>query len=686
VLSSIAKGEGFWVNARNQFLYDPSITASPTNVSPVANAGAAQNVLVGSVVTLDGSASSDANGDPLTYAWTLSSKPIGSAAVLASLNSAKPTFTADMAGNYVASLTVNDGMVSSNVSTVQVTANIPNVPPIANAGVDQYVTAGAYHYILDGSGSSDANGDTLTYQWTFVSVPVDSSPQPFYSGRDTVNPDILANVPGTYVVSLVVSDGKVSSTPSTVSIIAAPVNLNAPPIASAGAAQNVRAGSVVTLDGSASFDPNGDTITYAWTLTSKPDGSAAALSLSTSATPSFIADMAGTYVASLTVNDGQVNSTATTVVILVIPPSPFIKLSAGLNHTYALQADGVLWAWGENLFSQIGDGTTTNRLSPVKIDGVFQDINAGAGNATAIKSDGSIWTWGRDDWGQQGNGPIVGSVAIPTQIWIDFAKVYSGYFHSYGVKVDGALWGWGENDYGQIGDGSTVNRTTPTAAIFGSDFVSIAGGVISNYGLKSDGTLWAWGNNVYGQLGDGTSINRQFPVLVGSSFVSVVAGDLSAFGVKSDGTLWAWGNNSGGQLGDGTRISRNTPLQIGTGFSTVSSGGYGSNVSISIDNFGNLNTTYSAGGAHTLAIKSDGSLWAWGENTHGELGDGTTIQRSSPVKIGDGFIATVAGGYAENAHSVAIKADGSVWAWGGNVKGQVGDGTTTMRLTPVRIF
>lgn len=562
-----------------------NLTVAPTT-PPVANAGAAQSVVVGSTVTLDASTSSAAAGKTLTYAWTLTSKPAGSFAAFAASTTVKPTFVADVAGSYVASVVVNDGTTVSSASAVTVTASVANAAPVANAGV----------------------------------------------------------------------------------------------------AQNVVVGSVVTLNGIGSSDANGDTLTYAWALTEKPAGSAAALSSATSDKPTLTTDLAGTYVATLIVNDGQVNSSAVSVAISVKPPSPITKLSAGLNHTYALQADGTLWAWGENLFSQIGDGTTTNRLTPVKINGIFQDVTAGAGNAVAIKGDGSVWTWGRDDYGQQGNGPLSGSVSTPTAVGTGYAKVYSGYFHAYGVKANGVLWGWGENGYGQIGDGTTINRTAPSESIFGSDFVSIAGGILANYGIKSDGTLWAWGSNIYGQLGDGTNINRQFPVLVGSNFVLVVAGDLSVIGIKNDGTLWAWGNNSGGQLGDGTRISRNTPIQIGTGFVSASSGGYGSNVSRTTDNFGNTTTTYSAGGAHTLAVKNDGSLWAWGENSYGQLGDGTTIQRLSPVKIGDGFRTAVAGGYADNSHSAAIKTDGSVWAWGGNLKGQVGDGTTTMRLSPVRIF
>lgn len=298
-----------------------SITAALANVAPVANAGVAQNVVAGMLVNLNGSASSDANGDTLTYAWTLNSKPVGSAAVVTGSTSALSTFTADVAGTYVASLIVNDGKLSSNVATMVVTAAVANVAPVANAGVDQNVTAGANHYFLDGSRSSDANGDTLTYQWTFLSVPVNSSLQPFYSGRDTIRPDILANVPGTYVISLVVSDGKVSSTPSTVTITAAAVNLNSPPNAAAGIAQNVMAGSFVSLDGSASSDANGDALTYSWTLTARPTGSSATLSSSSAAKPTFTADLAGSYVATLVVNDGKINSSASMVSITAAPHS-----------------------------------------------------------------------------------------------------------------------------------------------------------------------------------------------------------------------------------------------------------------------------------------------------------------------------------------------------------------------------
>lgn len=287
-----------------------SITASVANAAPVANAGVAQNVVAGSVVTLDGSASWDANSDPLTYAWTLSSKPAGSTAALTTATSAKPTFTADAAGTYVATVIVNDGKVNSSAATVSITAAVANVAPVANAGVAQNVVAGTL-VTLNGSTSSDANGDTLTYAWTLISKPAGSTAS--LTGATSALPSFTADAAGTYVASLAVNDGKLNSTATTVTVTAAAANVA--PVASAGVAQNVVAGTVVTLDGSASSDANGDVLTYAWTLTAKPAGSSAILSSATLAKPAFTADVAGTYVANLTANDGKLSSVATTVAV-----------------------------------------------------------------------------------------------------------------------------------------------------------------------------------------------------------------------------------------------------------------------------------------------------------------------------------------------------------------------------------
>jgi len=293
-----------------------TVTASLNNAAPIANAGNNQSVVTGTAVTLDGSNSSDVNGDALTYIWSLTSKPAGSTATLSSATSARPTFTADVAGTYAASLSVNDGQLNSNMATVSVTATRANAAPVANAGAAQSVVTGNT-VTLDGSASSDANGDPLTYSWTLTSKPTGNAAT--LSSTTSARPTFNADIAGTYVASLTVNDGQLNSNTATISVTAA--RANAAPVANAGTAQSVVTGNTVTLDGSASSDANGDPLTYSWTLTSKPTGSAATLSSTTSARPTFNADIAGTYVASLTVNDGTTGSPASAVSVTAITPS-----------------------------------------------------------------------------------------------------------------------------------------------------------------------------------------------------------------------------------------------------------------------------------------------------------------------------------------------------------------------------
>jgi hypothetical protein len=300
-----------------------TVSAAVANVAPIAKAGTAQNVTTGSTITLDGSGSSDANGDTLTYAWSITSKPNGSSATLSSLSAVKPTFTADKAGDYILSLVVSDGKLASTVSTVTVSAAVANVAPIAKAGTDQNVTTGST-ITLDGSGSSDANGDTLTYTWTIRSKPSGSTAT--LSGTTSVKPTFTADKAGDYVISLVVSDGKLSSPASAVTLTA--VTLNVAPIANAGQNQRVVAGSSVNLDGSNSYDANGDSLTYAWSLTSRPPGSQASIKEANSINPVLNTDIPGTYVASLAVGDGKLTSPSATTTILAVP-----EISGALSIT-----------------------------------------------------------------------------------------------------------------------------------------------------------------------------------------------------------------------------------------------------------------------------------------------------------------------------------------------------------------
>jgi hypothetical protein len=345
--------------------------AASANVPPVANPGIAQNVITGSLVTLNGSASSDANGDGLTYAWTLTGRPNGSTAVLVSTTSAKPSFTADVAGTYVASLIVNDGKINSSTATVSVTAATAstNVAPIANAGATQNVLTGSV-VTLNGSTSSDANGDALTYSWTLTGKPAGSAA--VLTSATSVKPTFIADTAGTYVASLIVKDGKINSNTATVAVTAAAASTNVAPIANAGVSQNVTTGTLVTLNGSASLDANGDALKYSWTLTSKPAGSAAVLTSATSAKPTFTADVAGTYVASLIVNDGKVNSTAATVTATAAtPPSTTSTVNANCLNTL-LFTPGTKYS---QVYALSGNLNTTVSITTTVFKSNFQNYN-----------------------------------------------------------------------------------------------------------------------------------------------------------------------------------------------------------------------------------------------------------------------------------------------------------------------
>ncbi len=340
--------------------------------------------------------SSDANGDALTYAWTLTAKPSGSAATLSSSTSAKPTFTADLAGTYVATIVVNDGKVTSSAATVSITAAVANAAPVANAGVTQNVVTGSV-VTLDGSASSDANSDPLTFAWTLTTKPTGSTAT--LVSPTSAKPTFTADVAGTYVINVVVNDGKINSSAVAVSITASVAN--AAPIANAGVVQSVVTGTVVTLDGSASSDANSDPLTYAWTLTAKPASSSATLSSSTSAKPTFTADVAGTYVASVTVNDGKVNSSAATVSVTAAVANAAPVAHAGIAQNVVTGAvvtldgsassdannDPLTYAW---TLTAKPAGSSATLASPTSVKPTFTADAAGTYVANVVVNDGKV--------------------------------------------------------------------------------------------------------------------------------------------------------------------------------------------------------------------------------------------------------------------------------------------------------
>jgi len=340
------------------------VNATTTNAAPVANAGADQNVATGSLVTLDASASSDADGDILSYIWTLTNLPTSSAATLSDSTRSSPQFTADLAGIYEATLVVNDGSEDSTISTVMITAQTANSAPTANAGVDQNITTTAA-VTLNGSASSDADGDTLTYSWALTTTPSGSSAS--IIDQTLVAPMFTADLDGSYVAQLIVSDGVASSAPDTVTVFAE--TLNSAPIASAGTSQNVVTGDVVVLDGRGSSDADGDTLSYAWSFSSRPSGSLAVFDDATSVSPSFTADLAGSYVAGLIVNDGAEESASATVSIEAT--SPVIRL---YQSSFFGESEKSWPYFSSGMVSASILGSTTYTLDEFKLKAVGQNF------------------------------------------------------------------------------------------------------------------------------------------------------------------------------------------------------------------------------------------------------------------------------------------------------------------------
>ena len=394
-------------------------------------------------------------------------------------------------------------------------------------------------------------------------------------------------------------------------------------------------------------------------------------------------------------------------------------ISAGDHHTLALKSDGTVWAWGWNQWGQLGDGHVDQTLNysstPIQVKGPggsgylnnVVEVSAGHMYSLALRSDGTVWAWGYGNSGQLGNDISGGNyfTAVPVQVKgpgavsyltgitaIAAGKDFSD--HSLALKSDGTVWAWGANGNGQLGDGTWTFRKVPVQVKGPGGSGALTGVMAISAGhhslaLKSDGTLWAWGTNNDGQLGIGTAFdNKNTPVQVkgpgGSGFLTgitaISAHSRHSLALRNDGTVWGWGWNLYSQLGNDEALStyhRYTPVQAkgpgGTGFLTGI-------------------TAINAGHDHSLALRNDGTVWAWGNNMNGRLGDGTTTPKRSPVQVlkgaspsGTSYLTDVSAVSAGLAYSLALRKDGTLWAWGSNSNGKLGDSTTVHeRLTPVQ--
>ena len=343
-------------------------------------------------------------------------------------------------------------------------------------------------------------------------------------------------------------------------------------------------------------------------------------------------------------------------------------LSGSTYHSLAVRPDGVVFAWGGNSSSELGDGTTTMRLLPIMAGGVtgVAAVSAGQGFSLARLLDGRVVGWGTNYLGQLGDGTLTNPRALPVvTLGITTAvAVDAGISHGLALLADGTVRSWGYNNAGQLGDGTATNRSTPVTSSGLSSITAVAGGSNFSLALKSDGTVWSWGGNGSGQLGDGTTTAHSTAAAISAitGAVAVAAGSSTSYALLADGTVRAWGYNAAGSLGNGVTTTSLSPV-VSTGVANVSQ--------------------IAVGEGHALVLKSDGTVWSWGQNSHGQIGDGSTTNRLTAVQVtGLPSIASVAAG---DHHSLAVATDGSVWTWGRNNYGQIGNASQTNQLTPLQI-
>jgi alpha-tubulin suppressor-like RCC1 family protein len=338
--------------------------------------------------------------------------------------------------------------------------------------------------------------------------------------------------------------------------------------------------------------------------------------------------------------------------------------------------------------------------------GCWEKISVGVSFSLAIKNDGTLWAWGYNDSGQLGDSTNT-SKTIPTRIGKenDWQQISCGGSQTIAIKNNGTLWAWGENNVGQLGDSSIFNKNSPTKIGNANDWNSISTGIAHSMAIKKDSTLWGWGFNLHGQLSYGATVIVRSPVKIGNAkdWKQVSAGATHTIAIKYNGTIWACGDNASGQLGNGRNFGAETYMtQIGS-----------SKEWIQVD----------AGDYYNLALKSDGSLWAWGANDYGQLGDSTNTIKTIPTRVGtqndwkqifagvnvsfalknDGTLWVWGNvpmynntptrintdqdwmAVSHNYHILTLKNNGMILAWGNNQSGELGDGTTENKNIPTPI-
>jgi alpha-tubulin suppressor-like RCC1 family protein len=332
-----------------------------------------------------------------------------------------------------------------------------------------------------------------------------------------------------------------------------------------------------------------------------------------------------------------------------------------------------VWAWGVGTCGTLGDNSIVSKSSPVSVIGGFIDwcqVSAGQNFSLAVRTNGTAWGWGCNDLGQLGTNSTV-SRSSPVSVlggFTDWCQISAGQDFSLGVRTNGTTWAWGCNGSGRLGDNTTVAKSSPVSVVGGfTDWCQVSGGQRNSLALRTNGIAWAWGLNVCGVLGDNTVTARSSPVSVVGGFTDwcrISAGKDHSLGLRQNGTVWAWGCNASGQLGTNSTVSRSSPVSVVGGFTDWCGVG--------------------GGGRSSFAIRQNGTIWSWGYAAFGELGTNSVVSRSSPVSVIGGFTdwCAIGPGYS---FVLAVRQNGTAWAWGNGSDGRLGDNTAANKSSPVSV-
>ena len=604
-------------------------------------------------------------------------------------SSAPPPQTIGPAGGTVtsaegASVTIPPGALSSEVAIAVTKSStiapaLPQIPDVQPAGVFFDLTPHSTTFALP----------------VTVSVPFDSAHVPTGARVMLIKPN-AAQTGWVPVPGATISGSKISGTILNFSD-PGPVFVFAPTITQQPIDQTVATGQSATFSVIATGHFGPTPLFYAWQSSTDHGMTWTAIAGATNSsytTPSTAASDSGTlYQVKVSLQAVPwVDAFSTSAMLTVVASATTPMVSAGTHHALALKADGTVWAWGRNDFSQLGDGATANSPTPVQVSrlGGIRKVAAGHYHSLALATNGSVWEWGGTQL------PVPPTLAPPSQLvpaqvampghFIDIAE---GDGFSTALRDDGSVWAWGANGNGQFGRGTQgVNATdaTPMAVIGLANVTAISAGRSHTLALKSDGSVWAWGNNGAGQLGDGTGTTRPAPVAVAMLGIAVAirAVDQVSFAVANNGmgtSLYSWG---GGILMAGRVVSQGSVAPV-----VVADLQFFTNVPF--DTYAVASGAGASSNTFLLYIEAGNGndVKGFGANADGELGDGTAtdaniVTQTTVTGLLD--VRSIDASHASTARfAIARKGDGTVWTWGYNGDGQLGDGTTINRLVPVQV-